>query len=475
MNGVKFMPGNIVIVGAGEVGRSVAKRLSSDGHNIYIVEKDEARAASAGEELDVEVIRGNGARPQVLALADIVPGGDVDVFIACTDRDEVNMLSCWIARNAGVPQVISRTRSLEFTDSPEWGKKLGIDAMISPERSIAREILGLFEVLGATHTAELLDRQAALYTLKISEDSPLNGMALKDIRQKFPKLVAVLVYVEHEDGVSGVPNGFTVLKAGDVCYAVTYRKSVELMQELFQPGTAGKAKHDAGKIFIVGGGKLGTQIALMLKRDYGNVSLRIIDNDRDRCKRLSEEFGDALVINTDGADSRTLDEEGIDGADAYVCATDSDEVNMIYCALAKKMGAKKTIAVVKRKDYQSLIGSVPVDAIVDPNASLANVILKYVRYKNHALAYSMMENIGAEMLEVVLSEDVPLCGKTLAQIKLKKGAVVALIGRKNEILVPDGSTYLLAGDHVILFALTDMMPETAKLFGAEFLVNGHED
>ena len=469
------MPSNIVIVGAGEVGRSVAKRLSSDGHNIYIVEKNEENAASANEELDVEVIIGNGARPQVLAQAGIVPSGDVDVFIACTNRDEVNMLSCWIAQNAGVPQVISRPRSLEFTDSPEWGKKLGIDAMISPERSIAREILGLVEVSAATHTAELLDRQAALYTLKISESSPLNGMALKDIRQKFPKLVAVLVYVEHEDGVSGVPNGFTVLRAGDTCYAVTYRKSVSLMQELFQPGTTGSLKHDKGKIFIVGGGKLGTQIALMLKRDFGNVSLRIIDRDIDKCRRLSEEFGDSLVLNTDGADARTLSEEGIDGADAYICATDSDELNMMYCALAKKMGAKKTIAVVKRKDYQSLIGSVPVDAVVDPNASLANVILKYVRYKNHALAYSMMENIGAEMLEVVLSEDVPLCGKTLAQIKLKKGAVVALIGRKNEILVPDGATYLLAGDHVILFALTEMMPETAKLFGAEFLVNGHED
>ena len=469
------MPSNIVIVGAGEVGRSVAKRLSADGHNIYIVEKDEANAASASEELDVEVIVGNGARPQVLAQAGIVTSGDVDVFIACTNRDEVNMLSCWIAQTAGVHQVISRTRSLEFTDSPEWGKRLGIDAMISPERSIAREILGLVEVSAATHTAELLDRQAALYTLKISESSPLNGMALKDIRQKFPKLVAVLVYVEHENGVAGVPNGFTVLKAGDTCYAVTYRKSVSLMQELFQPETVFNAKHDTGKIFIVGGGKLGTQIALMLKRDFGNVSLRIIDSDMDKCRRLSEEFGDSLVINTDGADARTLSEEGIDGADAYICATASDELNMMYCALAKKMGAKKTIAIVKRKDYQSLIGSIPVDAIVDPNASLANVILKYVRYKNHALAYSMMENIGAEMLEVVLSENVPLCGKTLAQIRLKKGAVVALIGRRNEILVPDGSTYLLAGDHVILFALTEMMPETAELFGAEFLVNGHED
>ena len=465
------MGNKIVIVGAGEIGCSVAKRLTEDKHNIYIVENNPENAKSAEEELDVEIIQGNGARPQVLAQAGVVLGGDVDMLIACTNRDEVNMLSCWIAHSAGVKQVISRTRSLEFTDSPDWGRKLGIDAMISPERSIAREIMGLLEVSGATHAAELLDRRAALYTLKIASNSPLDGVALKDIRAKFPGLVAVMVYVEHEDGTSGVPNGFTVLKAGDTCWAVTYKKSIELMQTLFQPNNTVNMR-GSRKIFIVGGGKLGSQIALMIKRDFSNASLRIIDSNKDRCIRLSEEFGDDLIINTDGADMRTLDEEGIGGADAYICATNSDELNIIYSVMAKSMGAKKTIAVVKRKDYQQLSDVIPVDAIVDPNASLANVILKYVRYKDHALAYSMIERIGAEMLEVVLPAEVSLCGKTLAQIKLHKGAVVALIGRGDEVLLPTGATELLPGDHVILFALTEMMSDTAKLFGAEY---GHED
>ena len=247
------------------------------------------------------------------------------------------------------------------------------------------------------------------------------------------------------------------------------------MQELFQPGRAINMKHNEGKIFIVGGGKLGTQIALMIKRNFGNTSLRIIDSNNERCKRLSEEFGEDLILNKDGADGRILDEEGIDGADAYICATDSDELNLIYCAIAKKMGAKKTIAVVKRKDYQLLSDSLPVDAIVDSNASLANVILGYVRYGDHAAAYSMIEKIGAEMIEVVLSEDLPLCGKTLAELRLKKGAVVALIGRGNEVLLPTGATALMPGDHVILFALTEMMAETAKLFGANSQESGHEN
>ena len=463
---------NIVVVGAGEIGRSVAERLSEEKHNIWLVENDTSNAKSAEDELDVVVIHGSGARPQVLAQAGVVTGGDVDMLIACTNRDEVNMLSCWIAHSAGVKQVISRTRSLEFTDSPDWGRKLGIDAMISPERSIAREILGLIEVSAATHAAELLDRRAALYTLKIAPNSPLCGMALKDIRPKFPELTAVFVHVEHDDGVSGVPNGYTVLRAGDVCYAVTYKRSVWLLQELCQPGS-GKSSRHTRRIFIVGGGKLGTQISLMIKRDFGNVSLRIIDRDKSRCMRLSEEFGEDLVLNTDGADRKTLLEEGIDGADAYICATSSDELNLIYCAMAKKLGALKTIAVVNRKDYQQLTESMPVDAIVDPNASLASVILKYVRYRDHALAYSMIDRINAEMLEVVLSEDLPLCGKTLAEIRLEKGAVVALIGRRNDVLLPTGATVLMPGDHVILFALTEMMPDTAKLFGAD--LPGYED
>ncbi len=455
----------IVIVGAGEIGTTVAKKLSLEGHNVYLVESDEPRASKAAEELDVEVIHGNGARPNVLAKAGIVNDGTVDMLIACTNRDEVNMLSCWIAHNAGVPHVISRVRNLEFTDSEYWGKKLGIDVMISPERSIAREITELLAVSSATHAAELLDGKAAIYTLKLMPNSPLAGRQLKDIRTLYPDLIAVFVFVEHEDGLSGVPNGFTELRENDMCYVVTYKQSAQLLEEIFQPEPDKTRK--LRKVFIVGGGKLGTQIAQALRKDYSNVALRLIEQDTEKCEKLSEELGEALILNCDGADKTVLSEEGIDDADGYVCATDSDELNLIYSVLAKNMGAKKTIAIVKRKDYQELTQTIPVDAIVDPNDALASLILRVVHYPTHTRAFSIIEKINAEMLEVVMPENNPLIGKTLAEIKLQKGVVVALLGRNDKVLIPTGATKILAGDHVIIFALTSMMPDAAKLFSAD--------
>ena len=467
------MGNNIVIVGAGEVGRSIARTLStsrSGEYNVYIVEQDAGKVARIKDELDVEVICGNGARPNVLAKAGVIAGGNIDTLIACTDRDEVNMLSCWIAKSAGVRKVISRTRSLEFTDRPDWGKKLGINAMISPERSISREITSLIRVKGAVNAAELLGGRVMMYSMRLGSRSPLIGMSLKDMRTKFSDLAAVFVYVEHEDGHSGVPDGSTVLREDDICYAVTYSTGTERMQELLQPG-ATDVSSKVRNIFIVGGGKLGTQIALMMRREFGSVRLRILDKDICRCRRLSEEFGEALVLNADGADKGVLTEEGIEGSSAYISATNSDELNMIYCVIAKEMGAEKTIAVVKRSDYQSIAGAMGISSAVNSNTSLANVMLQYVRYEQHALAYMMVDKINAEMLEVELPHQAPVTGRTLADIRLGKGAVVALIGRGEQVLLPSGNTMLRENDHVILFALSEIMPGTAKLFGAEY--HGH--
>ena len=454
---------NIVIVGAGEVGRSIANTLAGEQHDVYLVEQDEDKAREADEALDVRVIRGNGARPQVLSEAGISEetGRDVDLLLACTDHDEVNMLSCWIAHRAGVKRVISRVRNLEFTDSPTWGKKLGIDIMISPERSLAREILELLAVTSASKTAELLDGRAAIYAFKASEDSPLVGKSLKDIRIENKSLAAVFVYVEREEGEDIVPDGDTVINAGDLCYVVTYKEAVWLLEKLFQLQTSRELR----KVFIVGGGKVGFQTAMRIRSEYPHSEIRLIDSDAEKCAKLSKEFGgDVIVLNGDGADKNLLSEEGISDADGFVCATESDEVNLVYAAIAKSMGARKSIAVVRRRQYQEMTDLMPVDAVVDPNEALASVILSTIRYPGHTRALSVIEKINAEMVEIVLPRNHPLEGKPLFELKLPKGVLLALIGRRKSIFVPTGATTLEAGDRIILFASTELMPETVALF-----------
>ena len=208
--------------------------------------------------------------------------------------------------------------------------------------------------------------------------------------------------------------------------------------------------------------------AALIERAAGHlpgVEVRLIDRDREKCERLAKELGRTLILNGDGADEVLLTEEGIDCADGYVCATESDEVNLIYCAIAKSLGAHKCVAVVRRRSYLELPDRLPIDAVVDPNEALASVILRYIRYPGRSKALSIIEKIDAEMLEIVMQDGHSFEGIPLMELGLPKGVLVALIGRENKVFVPGGATRLRAGDHVILFASTAQMRNAARLFG----------
>ncbi|HQL03297.1 MAG TPA: Trk system potassium transporter TrkA, partial [Synergistales bacterium] len=309
-----------MVVGAGEVGFSVASSLSQEGHDITVVESDEERAAKAENELDVMVVRGNGSRPPVLEQAGICPGCDTDLLIACSNHDEVNILACWIARRAGVKRVISRARGLEYTDSPTWARQLGIDVMISPERSVAREIEEFLSVSAAVYTAEFFGGKVGVYAFRVSPDSALMGASLRDLRRIHPKKTALIVFIERQ-GKGFIPSGDDSLEADDLCFTVTSKSQAQDMEVLF----TNKKTPELKRVIIVGGGKIGFQVATRLGLRYPGLDLRLIDEDREKCEKLSRELDKAIVIHGDGMDEELLRNEGIDEADGFVTTTANDE------------------------------------------------------------------------------------------------------------------------------------------------------
>lgn len=451
----------IVLIGAGEVGYSVAKDLSADGHDIIVVENDEELAAYVEKTLDAIVVRGNGARPSVLERAGIKEASDeVQLLIACTNKDEVNIMACWIAKIMGVPSVIARAVGLEFTDHEGWAKTLGIDLMVSPERSVAREIDALLEVRGATSAIEVAGGKAGIYVFKVAADSPMRDINLIEARKLSPDLITLIVAVLR-DSSSFVPQATDILREGDNCYVICYRSQVHEIEKLFQPSLTKNIR----RVFIIGAGKIGFQVAQGLLAKATGVEVKIIDGDRAKCDRVAIELPAALVICGDGADTQLLKSEGIENAGAIVTATDQDEVNLMIAVLGRTLGADKSIAVVKHPNYVCMTKHIPVDAILNRNQTLADAIIKSVRYPGSERILTVINEINSEAIELTIAPDAVVAGTTLIDLGMPKGSVIGILERGGELLIPTGTTKLQGGDKIVVFASMGIMPYAMELLG----------
>ena len=451
----------IVIVGAGEVGYSVARNLSADGHDIVIVEEDEERAAQAEETLDVMVVNGNGARPSVLAKAGITgKKSDVMMLIACTNRDEVNLMACWIAKRSGVPHVIARAVGLEFTDNESWANDLGIDMLVSPERSVAKDIEELLEVRAALHTTEIAGGRAGIYLFRVAQDSPLCGLPLYEIRKRNPKMIMLVVWVKSGED-SFVPKASYALQPGDLCYTMCYRSQILEIERLFQPAKSKRLK----RVFIIGAGKIGHQTAERLLAHIRGIDLRIVDEDRAKCEKFAGELPRAMILCGNGADAEFLKSEGITDADGCVAATEHDETNLMLAVLAKTLGVSKSIAVVRNHNYLGMTNHIPVDAIVNRNQTLADVITRSVRYPGTSNVLTVLEEIRAEAVETPAAPGASADGKKLMELTMPEGSLIGLLDRGGEMLIPTGQTELRGGDKIIIFGTAASMEAALAIFG----------
>ncbi len=449
---------NIVIVGAGDVGYNIAKDLSEDGHDIVVIEHHEEVAKRVDSELDVRVIVGNGAQPDVLAKAGVVENCSIDYLIACSRRDEVNIMACWQAKRSGVKRVISRAKSIEYVENHQWAQALGIDETISPERSVARDIEEMLFINAAVHTSELMEGKAVTYAFKVTESSPVAGMTLRELGEKHPELRFVMIYILRDEK-GQIPFGDWVLEPGDLCYIITFRDQALNIQELFQKER--RRKH-IRRVLIVGGGKLGKQLMRLIVKNHPHIEIKIIDKDLERCTSMAEEFPTVTVLHGDGTDEKLLRHEGIELVDAFLAASEYDELNIVMGILAKSLGVGKSVALVRKKIYSQLSSRVPLDAVVNPNDSLSSLILKRIRYPETSGTLSLIGRIGAEILEITLPPESSAAGKAVAEINLPKGVLIAMVSRQGENLMPKGNLVLHGGDVLLLFAMEDRMTPALK-------------
>jgi trk system potassium uptake protein len=443
-----------VIVGAGEVGFHIAERLSREGHDVAIVERDAAARTRVQEQLDVMTLEGNGCSPAVLEEAGIREAG---LLIAVTDIDEVNIAACVLAKEYGVPRRIARVRDPEFSEHPflEGGRRLGIDLLINPTIVVAEEILDLIKTPAAAEVGKFVEGRVMMLGLQIASGAPILDRPLKALRP-FHLTRPFLIVAISRSGRLLIPDGRTEVREGDHIYFISRRESINDILTLL-----GKKESIVHRVLVVGGGRVGVRVAELLQREQYIVKL--LELNLGRCEELSRRLAHTLVLCGDGTDVRTLLEEGVAGMDAVVTVTDDEATNILAALLAKEQGAKKVMALIKRPHLMHMLPHLGIDAAISPRIATAGVILKYVR-KGRVLSIFELPESDAETLEMAVTPESRVAGKTLRDAGFPAGSIVGAIVHGDEIIVPRGETVLHPDDRVVVFALPAAIPDLERLF-----------
>jgi len=455
----------IVILGAGQVGTSVAESLASEDNDITVVDIDRARLRAMQDRLDLRTVIGSASHPSVLAEAGI---GDADLLIAVTQSDETNLVACKLAAQMfNVPRRVARLRAADFLEDE---KVLGadgfdIDLAICPEQVLTDYITKLVEFPEALQVLDFADGRVSLVAVRAYRGGPLVGRPVAEIRKHMPSIDARIVAIFRQDK-SIPPDGGTVVEAGDEVFCLAAEKDIrQVMRELR------RMDKPVERIMIAGGGKIGMRLARSLERDY---SVRVIEHNKARCEQLASQLDKALLLQGDATDEELLEEENIAEMDLFVAVTNDDENNIMSSLLAKRMGARRVVALINRRSYVDLLQSGQIDIAISPAQATIGKLLAHVRRGDIVAVHSLRRG-AAEALEAVVHGDRDSCrvtGRRIDEIELPPGATIGAVVRGDEVLMAHHDIRVQAGDHVIVFvADKKTLPRVEKLFqvSARFL------
>jgi trk system potassium uptake protein TrkA len=440
----------VLVVGAGRVGTTIAVELAPD-HEVTVVDVDPERVEELTYSADVLAVEGSGTSLATLQSAGVA---EADVLVACTDDDEVNLLTCGTAKTVGDAFTIARVRSPEYLDT--WRGStgaFGVDFVVSPVLLTAADVVGVVGLPAAVDVDPFVGGLVQMAEFEVEEGCELVGQTVAEADSLESVTVAALV----RDEEVVIPDGDTVLAAGDRAVVIGRQDGVEAF--------AATATADADRprdVVVVGGSDVGYHVAdLLVER---GLSPRLVERDPRRARELAERLPGVVVLEHDATDADFLVEEGIDRADVVVAATDSDEKNLLVAMLAKRVGAGRTVAVVEEGEYDGLFGAAGIDVVVNPREATAEEVVRFTRESN-VENLSLVEGRKAEVLEFEVDADSVLAGRPIREsvADLPVEAVVGAVTRRGEFVVPRGDTTVEVGDHVVVFVAADALEAVVEL------------
>ena len=448
----------IIILGAGQVGGTLAEHLASEANDITVVDTDSERLRDLGDRLDIRTVQGRGSFPTVLRQAG---ADDADMLVAVTNSDETNMVACQVAHTLfHTPTKIARVREAAYLTRAGLfdNDAIPVDVLISPEQVVTNYIKRLIEHPGALQVIDFAEGKAQLVAVRAYYGGPLVGQQLRQLREHMPNVETRVAAIFRRDRAI-LPQGDTVIEADDEVFFIAAKANIRAVM-----GEMRRLDESYKRIVIAGGGQIGERLAEAIESRY---QVKIIEMSPARCRYLSDTLDSTVVLQGSASDRDLLMEENIADADLFLALTNDDEANIMSSLLAKRLGAKKVMTIINNPAYVDLIQGGDIDIAISPQLATIGTLLAHVRRGDIVSVHSLRRG-AAEAIEAIAHGDAKsskVIGKAIRDIGLPPGTTIGAIIRDEEVLIAHDDTTVQTGDHVILFLVDKKhIRDVEKLF-----------
>ena len=444
---------NIIIAGDGEVGMHLAEALERSDHNITIVDPHKELLKMVESHSDLMTITGDSTSIKVLQQANVKKS---DLVIAVLHDEHTNLLTGILAKKLGAKKVIVRVNTMENLSKESWRiyQDLGIDGIVSPEDIAAQEIINILKQNIATEAHDFAGGKLELLMIKLEPNAIVINKTLEEIVENYKHIDFRALAINRRQNTF-IPKPYDVFQTGDLVYVITKPHALKELMQL-----SGKTKFNINNVMIVGGGRVGKITA---KRLENELSIKILEIDKERCFELSNILSDSMIIKADARNVDLLEEEGIKDMDAFIAVTDNTETNILTCLQAKAFGVKKTIALVENIDYIDISQNIGIDTIINKKLIAASYMVRYTLGSNVS-SLKCLSGIDADIVEFVVRDGSAVTNKPINKLNIPDGAIIGGIIRGEDSFIATGNFQIQAEDRVVVLVLPKTIQEVEKLF-----------